>query len=635
MDDLGKSFDEYTEKYEMCSETELIEELNTLYLKFVPRDAGMSLGNFLSEGFQTLGIENLDDFKLKDLEYHYKKALYEVTTAHLCFAKNNMLDGEDEQSMDNKIKFNKIFEIIYYLEQSIRSLMRIKIATEPSYDSFMNNDIGLFRFAPIDHTKNSPFQNLILYLLNILQEKGLRRQEDKCMKRVFTDEGYDTHAWEVAFDIKKFIYDVTQKDVNYQQWHNLTSGDNAKKANTYLTECVDAQFRDVVKDRHVFSFKNGIYVTNHNIGTEKEPIYEDRWYPHIPKEENKLSSLDLVSDVTSCKFFDLDFNNFEGVDDWYNIPTPNFQKILDYQEFSEEVCRWMYILAGRMLFEVNELDTWQIMGFFKGRAKSGKSTIINEIIKKIYHTLDVGVLSNNCEKKFGLAALKDKFIFVAPEIKQNFGLEQCDFQTMISGESTSVPEKYKTATAYDWSVPGIMAGNRTPEYEDNQGSISRRLIVFIFKKTVEKGDTQLPKKLSREMAFIIKKCTSAYLEAVRKFGKEDIWCILPKYFKDTKKDIAENTNALQHFFESGKLEFNPEKWSFMTTFKSQFNQHCVENNLGKQKWCNDFYQCHFDSRKLTVHRGMKRKDTYSGRNKTGTWIQGVEIVQDLFNDDDD
>ena len=50
------------------------------------------------------------------------------------------------------------------------------------------------------------------------------------MKRVFTEEGYDTHAWEVAFDIKKFIYDVTQKDVNYQQWHNLTSGDNAKKA---------------------------------------------------------------------------------------------------------------------------------------------------------------------------------------------------------------------------------------------------------------------------------------------------------------------------------------------------------------------------------------------------------------------
>ena len=113
MDDLGKSFDQYTEKYEMCSETELIEELNTLYLKFVPRDSGMSLGNFLSEGFQTLGIENLEDFKLKDLEYQYKKALYEVTTAHLCFAKNNMLDNEDEQSMDNKIKFNKIFEIIY------------------------------------------------------------------------------------------------------------------------------------------------------------------------------------------------------------------------------------------------------------------------------------------------------------------------------------------------------------------------------------------------------------------------------------------------------------------------------------------------------------------------------------------
>ena len=62
MDDLGKSFDEYTEKYEMCSETELIEELNTLYLKFVPRDAGMALGNFLSEGFETLGYRKFRRF---------------------------------------------------------------------------------------------------------------------------------------------------------------------------------------------------------------------------------------------------------------------------------------------------------------------------------------------------------------------------------------------------------------------------------------------------------------------------------------------------------------------------------------------------------------------------------------------
>ena len=97
MDDLGKSFDEYTEKYEMCSETELIEELNTLYLKFVPRDAGMSLGNFLSEGFQTLGIENLDDFELKNWYYdsvdqpkQFQKILEFIDTNNSCFTKNEI-----------------------------------------------------------------------------------------------------------------------------------------------------------------------------------------------------------------------------------------------------------------------------------------------------------------------------------------------------------------------------------------------------------------------------------------------------------------------------------------------------------------------------------------------------------------
>ena len=54
------------------------------------------------------------------------------------------------------------------------------------------------------------------------------------------------------------------------------------------------------------------------------------------------------------------------------------------------------------------------------------------------------------------------------------------------------------------------------------------------------------------MAYIIKKCTSAYLEAVRKF-KEDIW-YSSKILYDTKKDIARI--LMLYNISLSKLEFN-------------------------------------------------------------------------------
>ena len=43
--------------------------------------------------------------------------------------------------------------------------------------------------------------------------------------------------------------------------------------------------------------------------------------------------------------------------------------------------------------------------------------------------------SNNCEKKFALQAVWDKFILVCSEVKRDFCLEQAQWQQMMSGES--------------------------------------------------------------------------------------------------------------------------------------------------------------------------------------------------------
>lgn len=594
------------------------------------------------EGFMKVLVQGLDLFNVndnEDLQYekfqqHYYRALHKVVVLHHRFADVGLLlENEGNDNVKYLIQFNKLFEIFYYWEQAIRSLWRVKKASHPLYDSSLNTDIGLFRFKPIDPEINNCYQNLILYLLSSLAERGWRRQVDQCMERIYTKDKFDTHAWQPVMDIQTFVYSRTQKDVNYQQWFNLTSNPtNSKNAIKYLTEVKDLHFIDIVKDRKLFSFSNGIYET----GIWENDKYVDRWYPHMKERDskNKFISYDLCPKRTACKYFNEKFNP-STEEDWYNIPTPSFQSILDYQGFSEDVCRWMYILVcGRILYEVGDMDEWQVMPFLKGRAKSGKSTILTRVCKEFYHPLDVGVLSNNVEKKFGLSAIKDKLLFIAPEIKGNIGLEQCDFQTIISGEDTSVAEKFKTASSVKWVVPGLMAGNEAPGYSDNQGSVSRRLVVFSFDKKVRKGDTQLGKKLLKELPNLILKGNRAYLEAINKYGKNDIWDTLPVYFKETQKDMAEQTNSLVHFLQSGKLKYGPTFRCRQKVFLQAYNEHIRENNLPKCTWKRDFYEGVFEDNGIEIMDRYATRDKQANRKFNCIWLVGVDLVESENNYDE-
>jgi ABC-type cobalamin/Fe3+-siderophores transport system ATPase subunit len=80
---------------------------------------------------------------------------------------------------------------------------------------------------------------------------------------------------------------------------------------------------------------------------------------------------------------------------------------------------------GRNIYNVGDLDTWQVLMFIKGVAGSGKSTL-GKIAARFYNQADVAVISSNIEEKFGLAPIADKFMFVCLEVKEKFGLNQAD-----------------------------------------------------------------------------------------------------------------------------------------------------------------------------------------------------------------
>jgi hypothetical protein len=555
-------------------------------------------------------------------------------------------DGQDEeeeeqerqQQEDKNVQWQRqcvenAMRILYYLEKAVSAssiaanLIAAGLGATDTASAVSPEDhaAGLAAFCKMDllDQKMNRFQQLLLYLLNCLHHEGYRRCGSDCYKQLYTSDGHNTRAWVPACSIKNFVYAMTRKETKFDQWLNLTECKNGVgSAAEYLSSCVDVQFPELVKKRSVFSFRNGVYDAK-----------RDYFYPYTEGG--------VPSDYVACKYFDLDFDSETGSagagaggDCWGAIPTPHFQSILDYQGFEDDVSRWMYVMIGRLMYEVNEMDRWQVIPYLKGQACSGKSTILLRVCRNLYDKADVGVLSNNIEKKFGLGAFSDKYLFVAPEIKSDLQMEQAEFQSMVSGEDMSICVKYQMAQTTEWRVPGIMAGNEVPGWVDNSGSITRRIVLFDFAKKVENSDMELGKKLESEMAMLIKKCNRAYHWAVRNYARDNIWKHLPSYFHATRDELAETTNALVSFLNSNSIKYGPDLYMPWNDFLSSFQNHVRMTNMKlAANFTKDYYAAAFLRFKL--RKSPRSSRTYRGGFYTKIWLEGGELIEGADNGDDD
>ena len=493
------------------------------------------------------------------------------------------------------------------------------------------NELNINRYAELDTSSTSPKQNVTLYLLESLYMKDFRRYKGHCYSKVYTEEGHDTHCWESKMDIKKFIYDVCRKETSPQMWANFTSGNFEDWIINYLENHRGPEFEDIKKDRNVFSFRNGIYFT-------KNYSEERGWYSEfIPYESKKIGS-----SVVSSKFFNLnfdetlmpEFSSDSEFNDPFNIilkKCPHFHSIMTYQKWDTDVQQWLCICLGRLCFNLKELDGWQVLPYLLGQAGSGKSTLIDNFANILYEECDIGTLSNNMEEKFGLGALYDKFLLTGPEIRACFKMDQSEFQSMITGENIQIAIKHKDSINVKWRTPCFMAGNEIPNYTDNAGSISRRLLIFIFGRKVNAGasDTQLGNKIKKEFPNILQACVRMYLQAVNKYGTADVWNIVPKQLKDNRDDIAETTNALIHYIKSDKVRLGPDCYVKEADFVEAFNRHCQEMNMGKIKWSKQYAMGPFESFGIEIKKLRKRYPKDSNKSVSCNFMIGIELVYDL------
>ena len=476
-------------------------------------------------------------------------------------------------------------------------------------------------YAPGKIEELGPLQRLIYVYLHEFYERRMRRYKGHCCEEIIVD-GQRTRAWRVVKSIEDFVWKFADKECRHDVWRDLThKGGGARTLIDHLEKCVDSQFPEIKKDRHMWSYSNGVF-----LGKVLDPLtggYTCKFIPYASREFQKLDPT-----LVSCKYFDAEFDDYSSLADWYDIPTPHFARILDYQGLPEDVQRWAYVLAGRLCFEVGDLDGWQVIPFYGGIARSGKSQALTSVFKQFYETEDVRTLSNNVERKFGLGSIYDGFMFIAPECRETMALEQAEFQSMVSGEDVSIAVKHEKAKSIQWTAPGVMAGNEMPGWRDTGGSILRRLVTFNFVRQVKEADATLPEKLKCEVPTMLQKCVRAYLDyALHKYrGVGNIWDILPEYFTDVRKEIEEEVSPLDKFLNSTEVIVDPGVCVPLCVFQDAF-QFYAKNRCGERhiKFSAAYTRGPFSSRGITVEC---RTGTYEGRvYENEDFVVGVTIKE--------
>ena len=311
-----------------------------------------------------------------------------------------------------------------------------------------------------------------------------------------------------------------------------------------------------------------------------------------------------------------------------DIATPHFDSIFTPQNWEPVMVHWLFVFIGRLFYDVNDKDQWQVIPFLKGIAGTGKSTVI-KVIQQLYNSRDVGVMSNNMEKQFGASTIFDKKLFIIPEMKGDFSLDVAVFQSMVTGEEVSLAVKHESPRVGKWTVPGIMAGNESPNWQDKSGSISRRVVVFDFPNKVPL-ETSNPNLLydivNSELPAIIRRAAMSYRWAVDQYRESDIWTALPPRICEEKRKLQFATNPLFAFINSDRIDLDPNGYVLESIFISQLKTFISLKFPGVTlTFTPDTYGMIFSDYGLTVQTAVKNWPMESVNPQHNTYIVGCTV----------
>lgn len=528
-----------------------------------------------------------------------------------------LLDGEEELKRHVNDEFRRVIRVMTEAKTQLVTAAYVR-------QVLTSNTITM---CPVDETLNSHtffiehaaelegIHKLLVFVLHELERAQLRRFGDKCYKQKYIQDERGvwraTKYWREECTIEQFVARKCDKEHNYEMWSIvLGRGDVTKRIRDRLMDGVEREFPELQIDRCLFAFRNGLFHSEHQ-----------RFYPYA---DTDAIAADIDENAVAINFFDI--NCYDDIDDVMDprcIPTPALDSVFLFQlkytfldgvrkaeaaaaaahteeeraaaaarvdharahqaAARAEVIWWVYVLLGRMFFELNVHDTWQICTFIKGYAGTGKSTL-GSLLTAIFPQQHIANIASNIEEQFGLQDKWDKLLWLCLEVKDNFRLPLSQLQSMISGEFVTVAIKNKDPKTVIWKSPGMMFGNEIPPWKDRAGALLRRFVMVLFEVPVgeDEKNMNLLAELQAELGCIIPKVTRIYLTAARMYRHVDIWSVLPQWFKECRDNFALSVDIVSRFFkDSLAVAADPECYAPFEFVQDEFRRW-VERNVPAQ-----------------------------------------------------
>lgn len=581
-----------------------------------PKYEAQSIGESMTSIEKIIGLDRGEQLKVKVLEEKYNDLMKTALQVQTFL-------GQKATTPPYNILLSKIYDKIYVVLDVIRVYIRLCNVNQTTNSP--SGDLALFRFQDIMSTAAGlKVAALKAYAMNEMVKRRYRRYHDDLYEPVMSSEGQMTCAWKKATSIKDFVWGLTSIVGPKSPWSLMANRGTAtiKDIIEFFKESKEPYVPYLNPDRHIFSFENGIYLA-------KEMTFL-KW--------EELSGLQSIREKTPAKHFvGQNFPDPAQFKSWKDIPTPNIDKIVvETQKWSPDLVKWLWVMIGRLLYNIKEFDDWQVVPFFFGRGMTGKSTLIQHVIRLFYDPQDIGVLSNKIEDVFGFSPLVDKFVICGDEILDiGKRWDQALMQGMLSGSSMSLGVKNKAPVIVPaWLPPFVLSGNNQLNYTDNAGSYSRRFIIFEFsvKLPMNSVDGKLASRLFDEIPSIILKANWAYREEAAVNGWASIWNVVCPELIAQRDNLMKSANSLVDFLQSSRVTLDPSHMIPFTKFWSAYLGYCRNTNLVPCKKTSDQYKTPFEDAGVKFEKRMEKLKYKNQCFQRTDWLFGIDLIDDLVND---
>ena len=522
-----------------------------------------------------------------NVNMEYERLCFMVARLRLKFFEAELVQqsgpNESAVSYTYMTRFARIFNLLFDTRTILISHARVKEYTDPN----TRYEIGQFQdyinpgyFTYLKTNELTSFQRFLLFTLNEASKRNFRKRwqefpkvgETVCLyEQVFTPEGHPTHAWNKTSCIDHFVHTLIHPDTNFDQWNDYTRVRGMlSNIIAYVKISDDIRLPELKRQRDKFAFRNGIYdASKRNFFTYNHP---------------------LPSSVVCARYFSQDFDlSILTIENPMDIPTPPLDKIFDDQGLPTDAKFVIMALFGRHFHDLNKLEQWRVALFVLGLPGTGKSTLA-EYLLKLFDEEDIGIMSSDMEKQFGVSAFADAFVAVCSEVSERFQLTHTMLQSMIDGEWVSFARKYMKATKMKWAAHCLFFANVIPpHWNEYGGNLLRRFVCVMFTNMIINMVSDLEAQFREYLGNILHKLNLCYHHLVKEWGRESFWDEkrTPKYFYETKERLATMISPIQAFIQlSGWVETTSD---FNHTVKQEdflgaLNMFCKSRGYNAKKW---------------------------------------------------